>query len=83
MRLPALPSKSNFTFRHIVDWPGYALANDASVWEYTSRGWRRLREEYHGRDKVVEMRIDGSFAVCRISNLYEDTYGIALPEISD
>ena len=83
MRLPALPSKSSNEFRHIVDWPGYALARDASVWEHTSNGWRRLREKHRGRDKVVEMRINGSFAVCRISNLYEDTYGIQIPTISD
>lgn len=44
--LPPFPCSEGVTFRHLPNWPGYAVGSDGSVWSCRKRG---KGEGYHDR----------------------------------
>lgn len=84
MALPALPKKSGVEFRHLTEWPGYAIGDDGSVWEYSRKRWEQLKPTWHGRHRAVSLSGHGSFAKCRVADLYEEMFdGATLPTLPD
>ena len=74
MMLPELPKKGRRIFKHLVDWPGFAIADDKSIWKHDGRSWWPIKPKRRGRHKIVALRLAGSYADCRVDDLYEETF---------
>lgn len=71
-----LPSLQGVAFRHVPNYPGYAVASDGRVWKLTDESWWPIEPDLHSHLAMVWLDLGrGHCELTRVRDLVQQVFG--------